>query len=171
MSTLTAISMKEAAAEFLACRRIAVTGVSRTPSSHGSNVVYRRLRDRGYEVYAVNPNAETVEGDRAYPSLADIADHVDAVVIGTSPEHDHATIEACVALGIHRVWMHRPVIGAGSVSADAAAYGRAHNIMVIEGGCPLMFDPASDPAHRVMCTVGTWVHTVPKEVAQPVCSL
>ena len=51
-------SIKHAASEFLANRRIAVTGVSRSPQDHGSNVVYKRLRDRGYEVFAVNPNAD-----------------------------------------------------------------------------------------------------------------
>lgn len=56
--------IRTAATDFLAARRIAVTGVSRTPGSHGGNVVYRRLRETGYEVFAVNPNAETVEGDR-----------------------------------------------------------------------------------------------------------
>jgi hypothetical protein len=38
--------------------RVAVTGVSRTPNGHGGNIEYQRLRDRGYEVYAVNPNAD-----------------------------------------------------------------------------------------------------------------
>jgi len=51
-------TIREAAAEFLNHRRIAVTGVSRTPGNHGSNVVYKRLRERGYDVFAVNPNAE-----------------------------------------------------------------------------------------------------------------
>lgn len=40
----------DAASEFLANKRIAVTGVSRTAAGHGSNVVYQRLRQRGYEV-------------------------------------------------------------------------------------------------------------------------
>jgi predicted CoA-binding protein len=57
--------IKEAASEFLANQRVAVAGVSRHAKDHGSNVVYKRLRDRGYEVYAVNPNADQVEGDRA----------------------------------------------------------------------------------------------------------
>jgi predicted CoA-binding protein len=56
-------TIKDAASEFLAHKRIAVTGVSRTPGSQGSNVVYRRLRERGYEVFAINLNADTVEGD------------------------------------------------------------------------------------------------------------
>jgi predicted CoA-binding protein len=59
-------TIKEAAAAFLANKRIAVTGVSRTAKGHASNLVYKRLRDRGYEVFAVNPNAEEVEGDRCY---------------------------------------------------------------------------------------------------------
>ena len=37
-------TIKEAASEFLANRRVAVTGVSRNPRGHGSNVVYQRLR-------------------------------------------------------------------------------------------------------------------------------
>jgi predicted CoA-binding protein len=48
-------TIKQAAAEFLASKRVAVTDVSRTPQDHGSNMVYRRLRQRGYEVFAVNP--------------------------------------------------------------------------------------------------------------------
>jgi hypothetical protein len=60
--------VKEAVEDFLACRRIAVTGVSRTPANHGSNVVYKRLRDAGYAVHAVNPNAGTVEGDPSFPT-------------------------------------------------------------------------------------------------------
>ena len=48
--------IKDAASEFLAHKRVAVTGVSRHAGSHGSNAVYQRLRERGYEVFAVNPN-------------------------------------------------------------------------------------------------------------------
>lgn len=66
------MKIKDAASEFLSRRRIAVTGVSRAPKDHGSNVVYKRLRDRGYEVFAVNPNTEIVEGDRSYVDLSSI---------------------------------------------------------------------------------------------------
>jgi predicted CoA-binding protein len=76
--------IKDAASEFLANQRVAVTGVSRDAKDHGSNVVCKRLRDRGYAVYAVNPNAEEVEGDRCYHDLRSIPDGVDAVVIAAS---------------------------------------------------------------------------------------
>jgi hypothetical protein len=55
-------AIKDAASVFLSHKRVAVTGVSRTPGNHGSNVVYKRLRERGYDVFAVNPNADEVEG-------------------------------------------------------------------------------------------------------------
>ncbi|SRR6266568_6376158 len=141
--------VKEAASEFLASRRVAVTGVSRTPKSHGGNIVYRRLKDRGYEVFAVNPNADTVEGDPCYQDLKSIPGGVEAVVIGTRPEIAEDTMRECADLGIRHVWMHRGP-GPGSVSDTATAYGRQHGITVIDGGCPLMFGPTADFGHKVM---------------------
>ncbi|HYQ61740.1 CoA-binding protein [Actinophytocola sp.] len=141
--------LAEVAAEFLDTRRIAVTGVSRRPEGHGGNVVHQRLRERGYEVFAVNPNADEVAGDRCYHDLKSIPGGVDAVVIATRPEVADATMRECVELGVKYVWMHRS-FGPGSVSPAATEYGREHGVTVIDGGCPLMFPPASDPGHRVM---------------------
>jgi predicted CoA-binding protein len=156
-------SQSEAAARFLAVGRVAVTGVSRTPDGHGANVVYQRLREHGYEVFAVNPNAEQVEGDRCYPDLRSIPGGVEAVVIGTRPAAAMDTVKECVELGVTRVWMHR-LFGEGSVSPDAARYGRDHGVMVIDGGCPLMFDPTADPAHKVLRRIATVTGSAPRRV-------
>ena len=156
-------AIKDAASEFLTHRRVAVTGVSRDPKSHGANVVYKRFRDRGYDVFAVNPNADQVEGDRAYPDLAAIDGGVEAVVIGTRPEIAEETMRECVELGIGHVWMHRGP-GGGSVSTAAAEYGRAHGVEVIDGGCPCMFGPTADPGHKLMRAVFTLAGNVPRRV-------
>ncbi len=156
-------SVKEAAATFLARRRIAVTGVSRHPKDHGSNVVYGRLRDRGYEVFAVNPNAEQVEGDPCYPTLHDIPGGVDAVVIATRPDRAEATVLECEELGIDQVWMHR-AFGEGSVCDEATVYGREHGMTVIDGGCPLMFESTADTGHKIMRFILTRTGKVPKTV-------
>jgi hypothetical protein len=87
--------------------RIAVTGVSRTPQGHGSNVVYQRQRDRGYQAFAINPN---------------------------------------------------------SVCQAVTEYGRRHGITVIDGGCPLMFDPTADLGHKAMRFVFTRTGKVPTRV-------
>jgi predicted CoA-binding protein len=142
-------TMKEAASVFLANKRIAVTGVSRTPQGHGANSVYNRLHDRGYEVFAVNPNTDRVEGAQSYHDLKSIPGGVDAVVIATAPDKADGTVRECAELGIKHVWMHRSH-GTGSVSDTATTYGREHGIVVIDGGCPLMFDPTADFGHKVM---------------------
>jgi predicted CoA-binding protein len=154
-------TMKEAASAFLANKRIAVTGVSRRPADHGANTVFKRLRDRGYEVFAVNPNTDEVEGVRSYHDLKSIPGGVDAVVIATRPETADVTMRDCVELGIKQVWMHRGP-GAGSVSKTATDYGRQHGVTVIDGGCPLMFGPTSDLGHKVMRIV--LASHVPKRV-------
>ena len=154
---------KEAALQFLGSRRIAVTGVSRSSKGHGSNIVYQRLRDRGYEVAAVNPNARSVEGDPCYPSLAAIPGGVQAVVIGTSAARAEGAMQECVDLGIEQVWMHRS-FGTGSVSDAATALGRSHGITVIDGGCPLMYGPTADGGHKVMCPLLTLAGKVPRTV-------
>jgi predicted CoA-binding protein len=155
--------INEAAANFLGTRRIAVTGVSRRPNGNASNVVYQRLRDRGYEVFAVNPNADEVEGDPCHHDLRSIPGGVEAVVIGTRPELAVETMRECADLGIKHVWMHRS-FGAGSVSAPAAEYGRARGIVVIDGGCPCMFGPTADLGHKVMRVFCTATGGVPKRV-------
>jgi uncharacterized protein len=155
------LSVKEAAAAFLANQRVAVTGVSRTAKDHGSNVVYQRLRERGYQVFAVNPNTTEVEGDPCYPDLSSIPGGVEAVVIGTRPEIAEETMRECAKLGISHVWMHRGP-GPGSVSSAATEFGRQHGITVIDGGCPLMFGPTADVGHKIMRFM--FASHVPKEV-------
>ncbi|HSH75873.1 MAG TPA: CoA-binding protein [Longimicrobiales bacterium] len=156
-------TIKAAATEFLANQRIAVTGVSRHPKGHGANIVYQRLRARGYDTFPINPNADRVEGDPCYRNLKSVPDGVEAVVIGTRPERAEATMRECAELGIRFVWMHRGP-GPGSVSEHAAAYGREQGINVIDGGCPLMFGPTADLGHKCMKPILTLTGAVPRNV-------
>jgi predicted CoA-binding protein len=157
------MTIQDAASKFLAKKRVAVTGVSRKPQTHAANAVYRRLRERGYEVFAVNPNADQVEGDRCFPDLKSIPGGVEAVVIGTGPQHALTAVRECADLGIEQVWMHRS-FGAGSVSDEAVAWGREHGMRVIDGGCPLMFKPTSDAGHVVIRSLLTLTGKVPRHV-------
>lgn len=157
------MKIAEAAQLFLDNKRIAVTGVSRNPNGHGSNAVFTRLVDRGYQAFPVNPNAESIDGHPVFPTLAAIPGGVDAVVIGTSPQHAMATMKEAAELGITHVWMHRS-LDAGSVDPAAVAYGREHGITVIDGGCPLMFGAAADGGHKFMCALLKLNGKVPRTV-------
>ena len=140
--------MKSAVADFLAFRRVAVAGVSRS-KNEAANLVYRKLRDAGYEVFPVNPNAEEVEGDTCYPSLESIPGGVEGVVVATHPKVTDDIVRACVALNIQHVWMHRS-FGQGSVSAEAVEYCKENGITVIPGGCPMMYCQPVDVGHKCM---------------------
>jgi predicted CoA-binding protein len=155
-------SASAAIEDFLAQPRIAVAGVSREAAGHGGNIVYQRLRDRGYQVFAVNPNADTVEGDPCYHDLRSIPGGVDAVVIATAPDAALGVAEECKELRITRVWMHRSFAG-GSVSPEAHAFCRANGIASIAGGCPLMYGATSDGGHRFMRWVAGLMGRLPKE--------
>ena len=138
--------------DFLAQTRIAVAGVSRDNRRHPvGNLIYRRLKTTGHEVFAVNPHMQTFEGDRCYPNLQSIPGGVDGVVVITKPETTAHIVRDCGATGVRRVWMHQSIgKGSSSVSADAVEYCRQHDITVIAGACPMMFGPGVDFGHTCM---------------------
>jgi predicted CoA-binding protein len=156
-------TLREAAEEFLAQPRIAVAGVSRD-SKQAANLVYRRLRDAGHEVFAINPNAQQVEGDRCYASVTRLPGEVDGVVVVTTPEAAEQVVEDCVSAGVPRVWLHRG-IGPGSISPSAIALCREHHVGVIAGGCPNMFGPTSDAGHRCMRALLSVTGKIPRSIS------
>ncbi len=140
--------LEDAVRDFLEQKRIAVAGVSRS-KDQAANAIYKKLRASGYRVFAVNPKTESVEGDACYPSLSAIPAGVDGVVIATHPDAAPDVVRECTELGIGRVWMHRS-FGRGSVSSEAVALCREHDIRVIPGACPMMYCAPVDGGHRCM---------------------
>jgi predicted CoA-binding protein len=144
---------------FLAGRRFAVAGVSRD-STQPANAIYRKLRDAGCEVVAINPNSAEVEGVRSWPDLASVPGDVDGVVVATHPAVSAAVVRQCAERGVRRVWLHRS-FGAGSVSEDAVREAAAAGIDCIVGGCPLMYCAPVDLGHRCMRWLLRWQGRVP----------
>ena len=153
-------SLAEDVRVFLACRRIAVAGVSRD-SRQPANLIYRKLRAAGHDVFAINPRAERLEGDPAYPDLRSVPGGVEVVVIATSPEVTPRIAEQCPQAGVRIVWMHR-AIGPGSVAPEAVRFCRERGITVIDGACPMMFCEPVDVAHRCMRVVLGWFGRLPR---------
>jgi len=134
-------------AAFLACRRIAVAGVSRSGNAP-ANAILRRLAETGHDVFAVNPSAAEIGGKPCYPSLAAIPERVEAVMVATHPSVAAAVARMALDMNIRHIWFHRS-FGNGSVSAEAVELCRSRGVEPIEGGCPLMYCGPVDPAHRV----------------------
>jgi predicted CoA-binding protein len=143
------LDLATAARNFLALPRVAVAGVSRRGDT-AANVIYRRLRaDAWRQTFAVNPQADTVEGDPCFRELAAIPGGVEGVVVATPPSVSAAVVQAAAAQGIVHVWLHRGV-GAGSVSEEAVARARELGRVVIPGSCPMMWVEGADPFHRCL---------------------
>ena len=131
--------------DFLAQKKIAVVGVSDQRET-GCNLAYRKFKENGYQVFAVNPRISTFEGAPCYPDLNAIPEKPDAVFILTNPQITEQVVQQCVDLGIQHVWMHcmmgtKPGLAAGmtSVSQDAVQMCRDNGITVIPGACPNQF--------------------------------
>ncbi len=131
--------------DFLAQKRIAVVGVSDKRDT-GCNLNYKKFKENGYQVYAVNPRINTFEGDACYPDLKSIPEKVDAVFILASPKVTEQIVNQCVELGIKHVWMHcmmgtKPGLAPSmtSVSPSAVEVCKANGIAVIPGSCPNQF--------------------------------
>jgi predicted CoA-binding protein len=142
------VKLPEPVAEFLRGKCIAVAGVSRQPGQP-ANAVYRKLRASGYQVFAVNPNADEVEGTRSYPDLDSIPEPIDGVVVATHPDVSVDVVRQCAEHGVDRVWFHRS-FGEGSVSEEAIRECEARGVRCIVGGCPLMYCEPVDFGHRCM---------------------
>jgi uncharacterized protein len=154
-----------AVAQFLAAERIAVVGVSRDSGSP-ANLIYRKLRANGHQVFAVNPRANQVEGDVCYPAVAAIPDGVEAAVVVTPPSAAAAVVDACAAAGVGQVWLHRSV-GDGSFSPEAVERARVHGMKVIPGGCPMMYCSPVDPGHACMRAVMRLTGRLPGPTFRP----
>lgn len=133
--------------DFLAQKRIALAGISRNSASD-SRRLFEELRERGYDVVPVTPNAAELEGQRCFRRVQDIEPPVQGVLVMTSPEVAETVVNDCVEAGIRRIWLYRGATGEGSVSERALAVCKERAIAVVAGQCPFMFLPGSAGVHR-----------------------
>ena len=80
---------------------VALFGASDRPDSVGG-VVFKNLLSSGFEgrIYAMNPKRETVQGEKAWPSLDAIGENVDLAVVATPAASIPGIVEACGEYGI-----------------------------------------------------------------------
>ncbi|MDJ0769625.1 MAG: CoA-binding protein [Ilumatobacter sp.] len=131
---------------FLSGKRIALVGVSRNSRSF-NNAVYRTMRDHGYEMFPVNPNADQLEGDRCYRTVAELPD-VDGALIMVPAAMSPEVIGDCADRGITHIWLHKGA-GPGAVSSEAVKVAQARDLDVVDGACPLMFLTDTGWLHRM----------------------
>ncbi len=83
---------------------IAVVGATDNSAKYGS-VIYRDLKRKGFTVWPVNPNRATVDGDTAYPTLADLPERPTIVNVVVPARIGLEVVAAAAELGLDNVWL------------------------------------------------------------------
>lgn len=95
--------MKELIDKALSAKSFAVVGASGNKSKFG-NKILKRLMQRGYTVYPVNPNYDELEGVKCYHSLSEIEEKVDVVNVVVAPKYSLLAVDAAAEKGIETIW-------------------------------------------------------------------
>lgn len=129
--------------EFLQLRNIAVVGVSRNKDKFG-NMIYRELRSAGYEVMAVNPNADMVEGDRCYAGLGALPVKPDGIILVVPPAQGIEIVEDAARSGIRHIWVQP---GANSSQIDQRL--SELDLVAVSGECIFLYLEPVKSVHAV----------------------
>jgi predicted CoA-binding protein len=136
------MNSKKIVEDFIAQKKIAVVGVSRKKTKFG-NAIYKELKQKGYQVFPINPNMQSFEGDNCYPDLLSIPEKVDGVVINVPPTQAAKILLDAKEAGINKVWLQQ-----GSQSEAAIKYCDENGIDCVSNECILMFAQPSAFIHR-----------------------
>lgn len=128
--------------DFVRQKKLALVGASRSGQKFG-NTILNELKGKGYTVYPIHPDAESISGDACYASFAALPEAVGGVIVSVKPERTSGVVRDAHEAGITRVWIQQ-----GAESSDAIAYCEEQGVDVITGECFLMFAEPVESIHR-----------------------
>ncbi len=82
---------------------IAVVGATDTPWKYGGKI-YCDLKAKGFQVRAVNPNRDSVDGDPTYPNLASVPGEIDIVDVVVPPDVAERIVADAAELELTHIW-------------------------------------------------------------------
>jgi uncharacterized protein len=129
--------MKKTIQAFLNSNKIAIAGASPNKDNFGRSLMIE-LEKLGKEIIPVNPKYDQIEGKATLPSVRELQEDVESLILAVPPELTEEIVEQCIGSGIKRVWMVRGM-GKGAYSAKAHEVCIANKMDVVYGFCPLMF--------------------------------
>jgi predicted CoA-binding protein len=133
--------------EFLALKRVAVVGVSRS-EKETSHALWQELRQRRYDAIPVNPTTAEIDGKPCYATVRDIEPPVDGALIMTTRAVAEQVLEDCAAAGIRHVWLYGG-LGGGATSPETVATADRLGLDAVAGCCPYMFLPGTPVFHSI----------------------
>jgi uncharacterized protein len=142
--------------DFLQQKTIVMAGLSRDEKAFSSNIK-KELTAKGYRIIPVNPNAESIGGEKCYPTLAAIPEKVGAVLVVTAPAQSEKIVREAAAAGISRVWLQQ-----GAQSDGAVRACKEKELTAVWGRCIMMFAEPVTSIHGVHRWFAKIFGTLPK---------
>ena len=127
---------------FLSSQKIAIAGVSRDPKKFGYQV-FSQLKEKGYEVYPINPNVDSLDGTPCFRSVSSLPLNVHSLVIITPKKQTRNVVADAISKGIDSIWIQQM-----SDTPEAIELTRAHPINLVTGECILMHTEPVSGFHK-----------------------
>lgn len=144
------MSLRPIIDQFLTNKKIAIAGVSRNPKKFG-NLLYWTLIHKGYEVYPINPHADSIEGNTCYHSITDLPEDVKFLLVATNKEDTELVIKEAIAKGLRNIWIQN-----GCESETAVKLAQDNGINLVSNCCILMY---AEPKgfHKFHMVLSKWI--------------
>ncbi|MCG6188857.1 CoA-binding protein [Maribellus maritimus] len=136
MTTLNEIN------KFLGPKKMAMAGVSRNPKKFGG-AIFKELKEKGFDLYPVNPNADEIQGVKCFKSVEELPDHVTHLFVVTPKQETLSVVNAAASKGIKMIWIQQKSDTPEAVKAAADA-----GIPLIYKKCIMMFADPVQSFHK-----------------------
>lgn len=124
--------MENLVKDFLSQESFAVVGSFRNETKYAYRI-FKKLKEKGYNVFPVNPRGGEIDGSKCYPNIKDIPENIDVVNIVTPPKVTVNIVKDCKDKGIKRVW-----IQPGAEDKEVIDFCKQNNINVVYGLCVML---------------------------------
>ena len=141
---------------FLSSQKVAIAGVSREPKKFGFQV-FKQLKEKGFEVYPINPNVDYIDGTPCFRSVSSLPLNVHSLVIITPKNKTRDIVSEAMAKGIDSIWIQQM-----SDTPEAIELTRAHPVNQITKECILMHTAPVTGIHKFHRNVKRWFGLLPK---------
>lgn len=132
---------------FINSKKIAVAGMSRTGKKFG-NMAVKELKNKGYEIFPVHPEAKQIDGLTCYPNLKSLSGKVDGVWISVPAKNVPSVLEEAAQIGLKNIWVQQ-----GAWSTEVQEKIDELKLPVVSKKCILMYAPPVKSVHKFHRTI------------------
>jgi predicted CoA-binding protein len=114
-------------------KKLAFIGVSGDPKKF-SRMAYKELKQKGFELYPVNPKLQDVDGDKCYQNIADVPSEIKWALLMTPKDSTAGALKEAIDSGIENVWIQQ-----GAHTDKALAIANENKVNLVYNKCIMMF--------------------------------